>query len=442
MTSNSSSFVRWFRDSSPYIHAHRGRTFVVSFSGEAVANPNFANHAHDIALLNSLGIRLVLVHGIRPQIEERLSLHGAKSHYKDDLRITDSLALQCTKEAAGLVRLEVEALLSMGLPNSPMSGAKLKVTSGNFVIAKPLGICDGIDFCHTGVVRRIDHHAIREKLDHHDVVLLSPVGFSPTGEIFNLSAVDVATHVAISLKADKLILMVEQNLTYPKTNKLVQQLTTEDAEALINTEKSLSGKMAFHLKTAVIACQRDVLRAHLINSKIDGVILQELFSRDGVGTLVSKTPFEQMRSATINDIGGILDLIAPLENKGVLVKRSREALETEIDDIAIIERDGLIVACAALHQFPAAKMGELACLALHPDYHGCTRGDRLLGYVEQKARDLGFEKLFVLTTQTTHWFLEHGFESSDISELPVTRQALYNYQRKSKILYKKLSEDR
>lgn len=439
MAADPIAFVRWFRDSSPYIHAHRGRTFVVSFGGEAVVEGNFASHVHDFALLNSLGVRLILVHGIRPQIEARLKKNGVEPRYHQGLRITDPIALECVKEAAGMVRVEIEALLSMGLSNSPMAGAKIRVSSGNFVTAKPLGVRDGVDFCHTGEVRRIDAEAVNQKLDRNNVVLISPIGYSPSGEVFNLSAEEVATEVAIALRADKLLLMTEQDCIHLPTGQQIRQMTTDETDTLLAETDSFHPCAVPHLKAAVRGVRAGVGRAHLINGKTDGALLLELFSRDGIGTLISSAPFETIRTATIRDIAGILGLISPMEQKGVLVKRSRERLEMEIEDYTVIERDGLIIGCAALHGFPKESAGELACVAVHPGYHGEKRGERLLSHIVGRAKQAGYERLFVLTTQATHWFIEHGFAPTGIGELPMQRQALYNYRRNSKILSKRLT---
>lgn len=438
MTFDSDAFVRWFRDSSPYIHAHRGRTFVVSFGGEAVADSKFEPLAHDFALLNSLGIRLVLVHGIRPQVEQRLRELGVELRYVNGLRVTDPVALSCVKEAAGIVRVEIEALLSMGLANSPMAGARIRVASGNFVVARPLGVRDGVDFQHTGQVRRVDAGAIRDNLDQANVVLVSPIGYSPTGEVFNLSAEEVATHVAIALQADKLLLLTEQPCRVRSETQVIAQLTLDETETLLTEPDVWDAAMASHVRAAADACRAGVQRAHLIDRHIDGAILLELFTRDGVGTLISAAPFEDMRTATIADVGGILDLIKPLEAEGILVKRSREHLEMEIDDFTVIERDGLIIGCGALHRFDGA-MAELACLALHGDYRGGKRGERLLEHLEAQAAATGVRKLFALTTQTSHWFREHGFEPGQVDDLPAERRALYNAQRNSKVLLKILT---
>jgi amino-acid N-acetyltransferase len=430
------SFVSWFRDSSPYIHAHRNKTFVIFFGGEAVLAEDFDHHVHDFALLNSLGIRLVLVHGIRPQIDQRLDKLNAPARFHKHLRITDELALQCVKEAAGMVRVEIEALLSMGLANSPMAGSGLKVASGNFVTAKPLGVIDGIDYGHTGEVRRIDSTAIHQQLDENNVVLISPVGYSPSGEVFNLSAEQVATAVAIALKAEKLILLTEQSCCHPDNDEQIQQMTIAEAHAFLQYYHDLPHTISLPLKAAIQSCQVGIDRVHLINRTINGALLLELFTRDGAGTLISSTSFEGLRPANLSDIGGILELIKPLEQQGKLAKRSREKIEMEITDYIVIERDGLIIGCTALHSDSHRHFGAIACLAVHPDYRGSARGDQLLEYVYRKARQLHLKKLFVLSTQTVHWFIERGFLASDIDSLPDPLKALYNPQRNSKILCK------
>jgi len=435
---DNTGFVHWFRASSPYIHAHRGRTFVVMFGGEAVADPDFASLVHDVATLNSLGIRLVLVHGARPQIEERLRRRGADMQYVNGLRVTDDQALACVKEAAGSVRVEIEALLSMGLANTPMSGARIRIASGNFVTARPLGVRQGVDYLHTGEVRRVDTAGIQKRLDEGDVVLLSPVGYSPTGEVFNLSAEDVAVAAALALKADKLLFLVEGPGVLNSRRQLIQQLTPEGAEKLLGSRRTLPDEIASHLGAAVQACRAGVRRAHLVSRNVDGALLQELFTRDGIGTMITAKSYEEMRRATIDDVGGVLELIKPLEDDGVLVRRSRERLEMEIGHFTVVERDGMIIGCAALYPFPEEGVGELACMAVHPDYRSQGRGDALLEHVQELAEGMGIGRLFVLSTRTSHWFRERGFLPADPGALPVKRRALYNYQRKSKVFLKEL----
>lgn len=431
-------FVNWFRDAAPYIQAHRDRTFVIYFSGEAVADANFSQTIHDFAVLNSLGIRLVLVHGMRPQIKQRLEAAGLESSYHKGIRVTDSASLQCVKEAAGTIRVEIEALLSMGLSNSPLTGIRTRVCTGNFITAKPLGVRDGIDFCHTGEIRRIDCQSIGEKLDHNNIIVVSPIGNSPTGEVFNLSAESLSVRIAVELVADKLIFLTEEAMPLGQPDKPIRQLTTIEAKGIFCRDHGFDEITQRHLELAVEACEAEVGRVHLINRASDGAIFEELFSRDGVGTLVSSTPFEVMRTATLQDLAGILDLITPLEKQGVLVKRGREVLETEIGRFTVIDRDGLIIGCAALYPFNTDQAGELGCIAIHDEYAGAARGTSLLEYVEKSARSLALNQMFVLTTQATHWFRERGFELAGIDSLPTEKQGLYNFSRNSKVLCKKV----
>lgn len=431
-------FVAWFRSAAPYIHAFRGKTFVVAFGGEVVSEGQFIALAHDINLLNSLGVRLVLVHGARPQIEEELTERGAAIRYAGGMRVTDDDALKCVKEAAGTVRVEIEALLSMGLANSPMAGADIRVASGNFVTAMPMGVLGGVDLMHTGEVRKIDTIGIRRRLDANEIVLLSPLGYSPTGEVFNLSLEDVATFAAIALDADKLIFLMDTVGVAGENGDLLRELTTAQAEAILARSAALPTDVGYYLPCAVRACRKGVARAHLISRHIDGALLQELFTHEGIGSMVSEDPLETLRDATIDDVGGILALIAPLESDGILVRRSRELLEMEIDRFSVLEYDGLIIGCAALYPFPQEQAAELACMAVHPDYRSAGRGEALLEYMQVRALGKGFKQLFVLTTRTAHWFIERGFTEAGVDKLPKAKQGLYNYQRRSKVFVKKL----
>ncbi|MEP1594225.1 MAG: amino-acid N-acetyltransferase [Halieaceae bacterium] len=434
MTTESRAHIRWFRNTAPYINAHRGKTFVLMLGGDCAQHDNFANIIHDIALLNSLGIRLVLVHGSRPQIDQRLSSAGLDSSFHNGVRITEGAAINHVKDAVGALRAQFEALLSMGLPNSPMQGSSIRVCSGNFVTARPLGIVDGVDYHLTRQVRRIDVEGVRAQLDASSIVLLSPLGYSPTGEIFNLSLADVAVQCAAAIGADKLLLFSDQDGIRDADGSLVRQCTVGDIDAM-----SVAGEQdKALLATAKIACSAGGPRCQIISYADDCALLEELFTHDGSGTLVADDDYEQSRDATIDDVGGILELIEPLEQQGILLKRSRELLETEIRQFRLLERDGRIIACAALYPFPDDNCGEVACVVSHPDYRGGKRGERLLRDLEEQAKRQKLQRVFVLTTQTAHWFLEQGFEEAPMAELPDQKQSLYNLQRNSKVFFKRL----
>ena len=429
--------VEGFRHSVPYINTHRGKTFVIMLGGEAIEHENFSSIVNDIGLLHSLGIRLVVVYGARPQIDANLAAHHHEPLYHKNIRVTDAQTLELVKQAAGTLQLDITARLSMSLNNTPLQGAHINVVSGNFIIAQPLGVDDGVDYCHSGRIRRIDEDAIHRQLDSGAIVLMGPVAVSVTGESFNLTSEEIATQLAIKLKAEKMIGFCSSQGVTNDDGDIVSELFPNEAQARVEAQEEKgdynSGTVRF-LRGAVKACRSGVRRCHLISYQEDGALLQELFSRDGIGTQIVMESAEQIRRATINDIGGILELIRPLEQQGILVRRSREQLEMEIDKFTIIQRDNTTIACAALYPFPEEKIGEMACVAVHPDYRSSSRGEVRLERIAAQAKQSGLSKLFVLTTRSIHWFQERGFTPVDIDLLPESKKQLYNYQRKSKVL--------
>jgi amino-acid N-acetyltransferase len=442
------TFVPWFRAVAPYIHMHRGKTFVVGVTGEAIAAGKLSGIVTDLALIQSMGVKIVLVHGFRPQVNEQLRAKGYEPCFVHGQRITDAVALDCAQEAAGQLRYEIEAAFSQGLPNTPMAGATVRVISGNFLTARPLGIIDGVDFKQTGVVRKIDLAGITRSLDSGALVLLSPFGFSPTGEAFNLAMEEVATSVAIALQADKLIFMTE------RPGLRVRPLEPEAEDNPIDTEISLAQARAllmrlsaphepadvgFYLRHCVTACEHGVERSHIIPFAVDGSLLLEIYVHDGIGTMVVDEKLESLREAAADDVGGILQLIEPFEKDGTLVKRSRTSIERDIANYTVVEHDGVIFACAALYPYPEAKTGEMAALTVSPQSQGQGDGEKILKRIEQRARAMGLSSLFVLTTRTMHWFIKRGFVPVDPEWLPEARKRKYNWDRRSQVFVKYLS---
>jgi amino-acid N-acetyltransferase len=434
----SADFVTWFRSVAPYINAFRGRTFVIAFGGEVVADGKFVALTHDFNLLAALGIRLVLVHGARPQIEQHLARNRIGDNYIQGVRVTDAETMQCVKEAVGRVRLEIEALLSMGLANSPMANADIRVAGGNFITAQPIGVINGVDLMHTGSVRKVDVAAIKDRMDFGEVLLLSPLGYSPTGEVFNVTLEDIATATAIALDADKLVFLMETDGVHDEKGKLYKELTIVDAQALLSDKRQLADDLGLYLPCAIRACEAGVARTHLISRHTDGAVLQELFSNEGIGTMLVESTLNTLRPATIKDVGGILNLLRPLEEAGILVRRNRELLEREIDRFVVLEHDRRIIGCAALYPFPDEAAAELAGLAVDAACRDHGYGEAILNHMTSIAKSQGLKKLFVLTTRTAHWFIERGFSDVDVSELPLQKKSLYNYQRKSKVFVKEI----
>jgi len=435
--------VAWVRQAAPYIHAFRGRTFVIAFGGEALLDRTSALALiHDIALLDSMGIRLVLVHGARSQIDAEMASRGLKPRFHKGLRVTDAPALECVKRAMGVTRIEIEAMLSQGLPNTPLAGGFLRVTGGNFISAKPVGVVDGVDYQYTGAVRNVIADEIKADLAQENVVLITPISASPTGEIFNLAWEEVAETVATAIEADKLIFLCDAAGLVDRKGQLIEALTAEEGAALLAKRVRQSPEITRVLPGALRAVRNKAGRVHFLDRRRDGAMLMEFFTRDGIGTVLTHVALERVRDATIDDVGAILGLIAPLEADGTLVKRGRERIEMEIERFSVLELDGTIVGCAALYPLSGkpgeAKAGELACLAIMNEYREIGYGDRLRRHIEQRAKKLKLKRLFVLTTRTAHWFVERGFVEKDVDALPAQRRELYNFQRRSKVFVKSL----
>ena len=441
------TFVPWFRSVAPYIHMHRGKTFVVAISGEAIAAGKLPSLVQDLAMIQSMGVKIVLVHGFRPQVNEQLAAKGHVPQYSHGMRITDSVALDCAQEAAGQLRYEIEAAFSQGLPNTPMAGATVRVISGNFITAKPVGIVDGVDFQHSGMVRKVDVSGISQILNLDAMVLISPFGFSPTGEAFNLTMEEVATSVAIALHADKLIFVTEvpgirvrPHEPESEDNPIDTEMPLDVAEALLAKEPSATQPtdIGFYLQHCVKACKAGVERSHILPFAVDGVLLLEIYVHDGIGTMVVDERLESLREATSDDLGGVLQLIEPFEQDGTLVRRERTEMERDIGNYSVIEHDGVIFGCAALYAYPEKRTGEMAALTVSPSSQGQGDGEKILRRIEQRARAQGLDSIFVLTTRTMHWFFKRGFVQSPIDWLPEARQRKYNVDRKSVVLVKKL----
>ena len=430
-------FVRWFREVAPYVHTMRGKTFVVGFGGELIQDGGLNSLIQDLSLLTALGVRLVLIFGSRPQVNEQLRLKGYTFQFGHGMEPTSAEALECCKEAAGEIRLDIEAAFSQGLPNTPMSNSHIHIISGNFVTAQPLGVISGLDYKHSGKVRKFDIVTINKAISLGAVVLIGPIGFSPTGEAFNIAMEELATSTAVALQADKLIFMSKNGILRDESDNVITEIARDDVEQLLKRDflDPISANLLRHTANAV---RRGVKRAHIIPYELDGSILLEYFTHDGIGTMVVEDTLDDLRPATIDDIGAIVSLIEPLEADGTLVPRGRHVIERDVEKFTVMEHDGIIFGCVALIPYPDDKMAEMACLIVHPDWQSSGEGELLLRHTENKARALGMKRLFVLTTRTSHWFVKRGFSQGSVNDLPLSKQSNYNRSRNSLVFIKKL----
>jgi len=432
-------YARWFRDSTPYISAHRKKTFVVLLPGDAIVHEHITPIVHDLALLSVLGVRVVLVHGARPQIEAALSAANITPRFHGYRRITDQETIVQVEYAVARARAQIEGLFCLGLPNTPLHNTRINVLSGNLVTARPVGIVDGVDHLFTGRVRTIHHELIETLLVGGAIVLLSPLGYSPSGEAFNLTSEELAAEAALALGADKLIAFDEMSRLQDADGRPRSELTPDELEQLLPTA-CFTESTRLRLEALLRACRGGIPRCHLVGYREDGALLRELFTAQGCGTQISENGAQHLRRATPDDVAGIVELIRPLEATGALVKRSRDRLEREVDRFFVAELDGIVVGCCALYPFEGTGAGELACLAMHPGYRDNTvaNGASLVRRVEAEARRLGLSELFLLTTQTRDWFKEQGFVDAGVDDLPAPKKALYNFQRNSIVMRKKL----
>lgn len=423
-------FTNNLRQASPYIAKHRGKTIVIYLPGDVIANPDVLHQlSKDLVLLNNLGLKIVLALGATQQINQALQRQNLHWETHNGHRITEQKHLQSFQETIGFVRAQIEAAFTQATAEQH---SQLAIASGNWVTAQPKGIIDGVDFQHTGVLRKINQSAIEQTLASGQIALITPLAYSLTGEAFNLNTLDQAFALAKALEAEKLMLFHPQAVLEKLPQAMSAQNLTEQIEHCQNTE--LKRILSLALTTG-----NQLKRIHLMNQSTPDALLLELFSRDGLGSMIFMDRYHQTRPAQIDDVAGIINLIAPLESEGILVKRSRETLEQEIGNFVIAEIDEQIIGCAALYPI-TEHSAELACLAVDPSYRGKSLGTELLSAIEVKASESNLSELFLLTTHTQHWFIEHGFAESRPDALPKTRQALYNYQRQSKVLKKTLQK--
>jgi amino-acid N-acetyltransferase len=416
-----------------YIPRYREKTFILAIDGAIVTDENFANILLDIAVLRSLSIRVVLVHGASAQIRKLAAEQHLKASDFDGAGITDETTLKLALTAAN--RLTHEILEGLCVND-------LRAASTNAVIAHPLGILQGVDHLFTGKVERVDVELLQKLLDNGIVPVLPPLGFDGDGRTYRVNSDGVALAVAEALKATKLMFITTQDGIRVR-DQIIRQMPLGDLESVLALQKAdVHPDMLSKAIHAVAACKSGVPRVHVINGCVDEGLLAEVFTNEGIGTLIYANEFQQIRRAMKKDIRSILILTKGSVASEELMKRTRSTIEKQLMDYYLLEIDKNPVACVALHVYPEQKKGELACLYVNSAHENQGIGRKLIQYVENKAREMGLSELITLSTQAfTYFQSKGGFSEGTPDDLPPARREKYDQSgRNSKVLVKKLTK--
>ncbi|HUA65511.1 MAG TPA: amino-acid N-acetyltransferase [Alphaproteobacteria bacterium] len=414
-----------------YIPQFREKTFILAIDGAIVTDENFATLLLDVAVLRSLNIRVALVHGASAQIRELAEAQKIMPSSLDGTGVTDDATLKLALTAAN--RLTHEIL--EGLSTSDLRGA-----STNVVIAHPEGIIQGVDHQFTGKVERVDTELLQSLLAQGVVPVIPPLGFDGDGRTYRLNSDGVAVAVAEALKAVKLIFITAQD-GITVQGRVIRQIPVADLESILALQKNeIAPEQISKAVNAVAACKAGIPRVHVINGKVDEGLLAEVFSNEGIGTLIYANDYQQIRRAIKKDIRAIQSLTRKAVESDELVKRTRAMIEKNLGDYFIFEIDKNQVACVALHVYPEQKKGELACLYVSSLHENRGIGRKLIAFVETKAREMGLNELITLSTQAfTYFQSKGGFAEGTPDDLPPSRREKYDQSgRNSKVLVKKL----
>jgi len=452
-------FVDIFRGSAAYIASHRDSTMVFHIPAELLEWEGFGGLVDDLALAWLLGIKLVIVVGCRSLVDRQLEALGIAAKVSDGRRVTDRDTLEVVKMQAGYARFEVERMLaralSHGCSRNDASGCvfeKANVVSGNFYTAQPVGVLDGTDFEYSGILRRVDTDKVHQAHSNSDVVLLTNLGVSPSGEHFNMISESLAADVAGSIQASKIFYFTSEDIVLrDSTDRAVPSLQLSEAREMLRHRQYALEQHRFRsghgqdlapieretvekIGWSVAALEKGVPRAHLVCPR-DGSLLQELYTRDGAGLLIGRDLYEDFRPADAADVPEIYGLMRPLCDAGVLGRRTRGMIERDIGSYHVYTRDEEILTVGQLH-FMEGDSAEICCIAQSQECTDPRKRNAMLGYLERLCVNNGADTIFVLSTQTMQWFREKGFYPAGIDALPPSRRRVYDYSRNSKIYVK------
>jgi len=432
---NGQDLVPALREALGYISRYRGETFVIKLESGLLEDSIFPSLARDVALLHSMGVRIVVVPGSRRQIDRVLKAYGVKTQIVEETRIT-------SEESLPLVNLAAFDVCNRLMTAFAESG--LNALIGNWVKARAVGVRDGVDYQHTGLVQGLRTDTLRELLEREFIPILPNIGWSNSGKPYNISSTQLAMEVAAQLGAAKLFFLCDEKpvsaegLELPpevevREDGLLSRLSLSQVQELLEKNpESLRQPQRDYFRRSLDACRRGVHRAHIVDGNLEGALLREVFSRDGLGTMIYVSEHENIRRARSEDVADMLRIMEPYVAKGILVPRSVAFVQERIEDYVVYDVDGFVQGCAALHPW-SGNSAEIAAVAVAEGTRRSGVGRRLVQFLMGRARQNAIANLFLLTTQTSDWFAELGFVRGTVSDLPTEKREGYNEKRGSQV---------
>jgi amino-acid N-acetyltransferase len=414
-----------------YIPGFREKTFVIALDGAIIADDNFPNLLVDLAVLRSLNIRLVLVHGAAHQLRELSAQSGVKVSDTDGTGITDEKTLKIALMAAN--RLTHEIL-------EGLAANDLRACYTNAIIAHPFGIVGGVDRLFTGRVERVDTEFLNQLLEKGVIPVIAPLGFDGEGQTFRVNSDGVAMEVAEALKATKLIYVTE-DASFTRDDQPLTQISVSEAEEFFKKHKAqIPAHLVSKMDHSIRACRNGVSRVHVLDGRVDEALLTEIFSSEGIGTMIYANEYQAVRRALKKDVQAIRNLIKESVEQEEIIKRSRADIIDHLGDYYVFQIDGKVVGCVALHIQPGGELAELACLSVSGANENMGIGQKLMLFAEDAARQKGVKKIFLLSTRAFNYFQQKGgYKDGTPNDLPSNRREKYEISgRNSKVLIKTL----
>ncbi len=435
--------IKTIREVFTYINRFRGKVFIIKIDSEVIDNIYFPVLLKDLATLHSAGIRVIVIPGARKRIDEILKQYGIESNYHNGIRITEEEAIPFVKMAA----FDVSNRIMTGL-----SAHRINALVGNWVRARSMGVIDGVDYKYSGNIDKILITPLNKVLEEDFIPIIPSIGWNPAGTPYNISSNELAIQAAVASRAEKIFFITSEELlniseyrvpagVVPSPEGRISRMDGDTARKFLALNSGNKSGALDIVNQALSGIENGIKRVHIIKGNGDGGILSEIFSNLGIGTMLYRNEFDRIRGMSTSDIPEVLRIMRPFEASGALIPRTKEDLQHSAGDFVVYEIDKVIHGCAALHDCGGGT-GEIAAVAVDPEYEKLGIGKKLITYLIKKAEKTGMKSLFLLTTRSVDWFESLGFRSGKIDDLPENKRENYNFNRNSRVMFLKLEEFR